>query len=1188
VGEGTAGGDGLWEDEAVARTPVRLGPFELDAPIGRGGMGMVFHGVHREQRVPVAVKVIEHSEGDAVRTFRNEIRAMAGLDHPGVIWVFDVGEVPERVTQQTGGQIPTGAPYIAMEYASRGTLYDLIGKVSWDELAPIVLQLLDALAHAHARGVVHRDLKPGNVLISGPEDLRPGLKLADFGIAHAVEKTEVFSVTHGAKAIGTLNYMAPEQIRADMADYGPWTDLYALGNVVWHLLAGHVPFKGRKGMALIRAQLDLVLPDLVEMPVPGGLMQWLRRCTAKDPAERFRFAADAAHALLSLGGPDTSPPRLPERLAEALPTVRMTQHQVDPALGTVPMDSGEGTAAIEPGTAPVTAPVEESQPLHTLGLEAPPNVGRRDVAEVPQRTEFPGWRRPPSPGRSLQLLGAGLALWGVRRFPLVGRHEERDVLWNALHQVRTEARARAVVLTGAAGTGKSRLGAWVGERAHELGVGIPLRSDRWRRGEGPDPMRQLWERYFRLGKDPHHGDPQGRRARLEKVLDRLGLRGGWDRFGALVQATGDRGLRQALSFEVLQAIGQERPAVVFLDDVGPDGLLLAQQLLEQQDDDGPLQILLVLAVSDESLARDEDVRSAMDVLEGRADADTLSVGPLPERYRAALVEEMLGLAPELAAQVVERTEGNPLFTVQLISDWIQRDVLELGPTGFRVRPGARLTMPSTMAQVWEERVRQVLLGERRRAGTLLERAAVLGLEVDHREWRIVCDDPDGSWARSGRERRSPENDAIRTQLIDKLAALRLAQLTDHGFRFAHGMLREALVERARRERRLAGHHRACAAMLRATSVTAPERLGKHLLGAGELEQAIAPLLEGVSRRQDTSGYRSALSLLGRAERALRDLSLPATDTRWAEVWNLRATLYTELGELDQAERWALRVLAHGDRPGWGSHAVQSRLALGLVHLSRGEWREAAHEFNRVTELASDPIQAGWAMAYRALLAGRAGNGAKRKQYTNDAVRLLRRAGSSRALAACWHVVGVSCRMEGQLAQAEESLTRSLRLYRRMGALFGQAESLAELGEVSRARDEVDAATQRYLEAIHLYELTGSARVVYPRLHLALVRLQQRRYRDAHVLLGGVRLQLGRQGRELAVVGLPVFLMAAAAGAGDWEEFDHQLRQAEAQVGREWSEDAEWAAGLARDLAAAAGKKSRVARSRRLVERARRG
>ncbi len=1171
----------------VSRAPIELGPFELHAPIGRGGMGMVFQGVHIEQKVPVAVKVIEHSEGDAARTFRNEIRTMARLEHPGVVWVFDVGEVTEGAHEASAGVLPVGAPYIAMEFASRGTLHDLIGKVSWVELLPIVLQLLDALAHAHARGVVHRDLKPGNVLICGPEDLRPGLKLADFGIAHAAEKTEFFSVSHGVGAIGTLSYMAPEQIRADMADYGPHTDLYALGNVVFHLLAGHVPFQGRSGMALVRAQLDLVLPDLVGPSIPPGLMAWLRRCTHKDPAQRFQRASDAAAALLELGAPDQSAPTLPERLAEALPTVRMTRgsgradaHHTQPIHGTVP---------IEDATGPITAEIATfTRSLHTLSLGSPPEATPlpalpRDFDVEP--VGFPDWRARSTPRRTLQLLGAGLGLWGVRRLPMVGRLEERDLVWAALRDVYTEGRAQAVVVSGPAGTGKTRLGIWMGERAHELGLAEPLRSDAWRRSEGRDVLQQLWGRYFGIGQDPRHAtEPAARAERVARVVERLGVAEP-ERFAVLLEP-GHAAERRALTTELLRRIGRDRPALLFLDDAGGDSLGLALHLLEHQDDVGPLPVVVVVTVSDETVASDDAVAEEVSALRARSDARPLKLGPLQPRYRGALVEEMLGLAPELAAQVVERTEGNPLFTVQLISDWVERGLLELGPTGFRIREGHDLRMPSSLAQVWDERVRQVLHGSPRRSGTLLERAAVLGMEVDLQEWRQVCDDADGARARQGEHHVSADNERVRQHLVDTLVGLRLAERTEIGFRFAHGMLREALLERGQAARRLASHHRSCAAMLRASASPDPERLGRHLLGAGELEEAITPLLAGVEQRQNTSGYRSALALLARAEDALRDLALPATDVRWAEVWNQRATLYTELGQLDQAERWALRVLAHGDREGWAHPAVQSRLCLGRVHLSRGEWREAEHEFQRVNELASDPIQAGWAMAYRALLAGRSGQAARRKQFTAEAVRRLRRAGSSRALGACWQVVGTSCRMEGQLAQAEESLSRSLKLYRKLGHLFGMAEALAELGEVARARGEHAQATQHYVDAIHYYELTGSTRVVYPRVHLALVRMEAGRYREAHDLLATVRLQLGRQGRELAVDGLSVFQLAAAAGMADWEEFDHQLRQTEARRGEVFGEDAVRFAELAGERAERAGKRSRVARVSRLLERRR--
>jgi len=1148
-------------------------------------MGLVFRGQHRDQGVPVAVKVIEHSDGDVARIFRNEVRAMAGLDHPGVVWIFDVGEVPKRVEAKTGGQIPAGAPYIAMEYASRGTLHDHIGSIGWDALRDVILQLLDALAHAHARGVVHRDLKPGNVLLCGPEDLRPGLKLADFGIAHAVEKTDAFSASGTSKAIGTLHYMAPEQIRANMADYGPGTDLYALGHMVWHLLSGHVAFKGRNGMALVRAQLDMPLPELVGQVVPEGFMDWLRICTAKDPADRFHYAADAARALAELGPAVATDDSVPDSLAETLPTVRLTRDED----GRVGIDSGYGTAPL--GTAPLgTAPLEETlggpaerdRALHTLSLEAPANVVAAAPSASLEPRRFPRWRRPKTPRRSLQLLGAGLDLWGIRSPPLVGRYDERDVLWEALRKVHEDGQSRGVLLTGPMGTGKTRLGSWISERAHELAVGAPLRSGRAAQTEeGGDPIARMWRRWFRLGSDPLHKDVENRVAWVKTMLARVGIDDS-ARVAPLFVA-GEAAQRPDLSAELLRAIGRDRPAVVFLDDIGPAGLRLVRHVLELPDH----KVLFVLTQGDEGLLADPEARQGLEELVDTGAVDVVRVESLSPAFRGALVEEMLGLAPELAAQVVERTEGNPLFTVQLLGDWVERGVLELGPAGFRLKGGMRAPMPSTMAQVWDDRVRQVLEGMSLKAGTLLERAAVLGTEVELSEWQQVCDDPDGSRARSDRVWVSTENDGIRSELVEKLGRLRLVETAPANFRFVHGMFREALLERARRERRYPGHHRACAAMLRAQvdQDAVAERLGHHLLESGDVASAIGPLLQGVERRTNTTGYRSALSLLARAETALRDLDLPLSDPTWAAVWNLRSRLYAELGELEEAERWALRVLAHGDREGWAEPAVRSRLSLGLVHLSRGEWREADHEFARVLELSTDSVSTGWALAYRALLAGRDGRRDERKAYTSEAVRRLRRSANSRAMAACWRVVGVSCRMEGQMAQADEALRRSLRLSIKMKHLYGQAEAHAELGEVARAQGRLPDAVDQFRKAIQLYELTGSSRATIPRVSLATVLLQQKQFDDAHTLLSRVRLHITRQGRELAVRALPSLLMAAAAGRGEWEEFDHHLRSAEVQRReRSLPEDAvepvKWAAELAR----VAGQRARASRAEALLGR----
>ena len=175
-------------------------------------MAAVFRGVHREQGIPVAIKVMSErfaGEPELVEIFRDEVRAVAGLDHPGVVMVLDHGEVDAETARHSEGALVAGSPWLAMEMCSGGTLKTLRGALGWRDAKAILLAILDALAHAHARGVVHRDLKPGNVLLATRADLRPGLKLSDFGIAHAMGEADREG-THEDLISGTPMYMAPE------------------------------------------------------------------------------------------------------------------------------------------------------------------------------------------------------------------------------------------------------------------------------------------------------------------------------------------------------------------------------------------------------------------------------------------------------------------------------------------------------------------------------------------------------------------------------------------------------------------------------------------------------------------------------------------------------------------------------------------------------------------------------------------------------------------------------------------------------------------------------------------------------------------------------------------------------------------------------------------------------------------
>lgn len=310
---------------------MRLGPFRLDAPVAKGGMGEVWRGEHVRQKVQVALKFLREDSPGLRESFSAEVRAVARLDHPGIILLFDHGVVDAEAAAATGGRLRTGSPWLAMEYCSGGTLKRATAK-NWPGFRRLIFDILAALGHAHARGVLHRDLKPDNVIFAGFDDPRPGLKLTDFGLAFAHE-ADARATGAGSRTVvtGTPAYMAPEQFRRQWRDYGPWTDLYALGCLAWKLATGEPPFgQSRPPEVLGLAHEELPLPAFTpRFDVPAGVREWLGRLLEKDPARRIQRAADAAAALANLDGTRNpgglvpadwraaEPPRIPMRLVGA-------------------------------------------------------------------------------------------------------------------------------------------------------------------------------------------------------------------------------------------------------------------------------------------------------------------------------------------------------------------------------------------------------------------------------------------------------------------------------------------------------------------------------------------------------------------------------------------------------------------------------------------------------------------------------------------------------------------------------------------------------------------------------------------------------------------------------------------------------------------------------------------------------
>ncbi|MEZ4319892.1 MAG: serine/threonine-protein kinase [Myxococcota bacterium] len=405
---------------------MHLGPFELSREVGQGGMGTVWSGRHRTLGVPVAVKIMSRElahDQSFLEFFQREIRATARLAHPHVIWVYDHGVLPASF--EGHASLEPGLPYLVMEYCSETLRERLLSLTSWEDLSAILVHLLEALGHAHARGVVHCDLKIDNVLYATRVDQRPGLKLCDFGIA-------LFAGERG-EARGTPSHMGPEQFHAlGGRSVGPWSDLYALGVLAWTLVTARRPFPNDPDVAaLLKHKLQGCTARFEpRIDVPDRLEAWLRTLMVADPVDRFRSAADARAALIAV--------------------------QRAPVF-VLPSDE-------------VTLPPDRDPERHRMLRSA----------VLPS-----SWRGAATPVSSPVVQGAGLALLGLRDPPLVGREAHRDALWSALIEVTRGSRPRGILLHGPEGVGCSALACWLTNTADQSSGVVTVWLDGRVSGEDP-------------------------------------------------------------------------------------------------------------------------------------------------------------------------------------------------------------------------------------------------------------------------------------------------------------------------------------------------------------------------------------------------------------------------------------------------------------------------------------------------------------------------------------------------------------------------------------------------------------------------------------------------------------------------------------------------------------------------------
>ncbi|HWY86635.1 MAG TPA: protein kinase [Gemmataceae bacterium] len=266
-----------------------LGPYRILAELGRGGMGVVLRGYDDKLQRAVAIKVLRpgRSEAEAKRRFAREARAAASLDHENVIGVFAVEEW-------------RGQPAIVMPCIQGESLQERLrrdGALPLAEVVRIAKQIAEGLAAAHERGLVHRDVKPANILL----ERRPGadkdatiVKITDFGLAQIVDEA---SLTESGVIVGTPQYMAPEQASGEPADYR--ADLFSLGSVIYEMCTGQPPFRSGLPLATLKrvCEDDPIPASRVNPRVPQWLSDMIHRLLAKKPEDRFQSGRDVAKVL---------------------------------------------------------------------------------------------------------------------------------------------------------------------------------------------------------------------------------------------------------------------------------------------------------------------------------------------------------------------------------------------------------------------------------------------------------------------------------------------------------------------------------------------------------------------------------------------------------------------------------------------------------------------------------------------------------------------------------------------------------------------------------------------------------------------------------------------------------------------------------------------------------------------------
>ena len=1050
----------------------------------------------------------EPSSTRAHTVFLNEINQASKLNHPNITAILDFAETTAEDAQHESGLIRPNQPWIAMELARRGSLDQLESVLTWNDLFGICQSLLSGLANAHARGILHRDIKPGNILLGSPEDFRPNIKLSDFGLA--LTHSEVVSPGTGLRVVGTPEYMAPEQIEGLWRDQGPWTDLYSLGCVAYELASGWPPFTGETHREVVLGHLSSPPPPLRAMNVlPEGFEGWLSRMLSKEPVERFQSAADAAHALNKINrNAETNNP-LPGRKAPNSASPTWTFMDIDlPRSRRVRAPSGP---AIHP--------------------EDAPNLVSDWRALAPDKAALP-------------LTNASLSLVGVKRTQIIGRHSERDKLWTALHEVAHNGYPRAVMLKGKSGYGKQRLAQWLSETAHEAGMAQVLVAEH---SPIPTPGHGLPRMFAELfhTRDLHGAEVLERTTHMMKqlglddsyeaqALSRLLLSTSGAISTSTTLPTGALSERLGIYERIIERMTEHRPVVIVLKNVqwAIESLKFTARLMRSRGTELPV-LFVMTCDSEAALQRQHEMRQ-IESIEALPSTDIITVEPMAESETIQLITELLNVEPDLARELAERSEGSPLFAIQMMEDLVERSLLEMGTTGFRLKASAPRSLPATIQVLWRRRLDASLQSIPASGRDALRVGAALGATVDVDEWSTVC-------AAMGVD--------IPATLLSKLARTGLVDIRESGWAFAHGLLRESIA--AENEDVWAEINLACAKMLNAAP-NAPGnqgRIGQHLLAAGKLEESLPFLHQGARQDRQSGVYDGALHLLDAQQGVLDTLAIPTSDSRWGDLWHQRLVNLYNLRRLDTIETLAQRLFDAAKEHAWTDLLPIATRWRAHIATYNNQFDEALELFAQAESMLKDSHEQelGHILRNWALLLRRIGRAVEAESKLNQAADIFEKLDATSEFAMTrYHQAALQNVLFQDQEKALQLLEEAQTLHSEQNDYMGVGDCWNGIAEIHRAKGNLADAEEAYAKSELFFRRAGIDTEVVPKLNRGLLQLQRDHFDDAKVLLTEIQNKHahGSWGALMPCVHAGLMLCAAATAQWDeWEVHEESLRDA---------------------------------------------